>query len=60
MQKDTKLQKIVTTCACDLQNSTTKKLDSADRYLIDYCDRRIAETPEIKNGYYAKLKETLL
>jgi hypothetical protein len=36
------------------------KEKSATKLLLEYCDKRIKETKEIKNNHYKKLKNLLL
>jgi hypothetical protein len=36
------------------------KQKSATKLLIEYCDKRIKETPELKNNHYKRLKKLLL
>lgn len=35
-------------------------MKTATQQLIEYCDKKIKETPKLKNNHYKKLKKLLL
>ena len=36
------------------------KQKTATEMLIEFCDKRIKETPKLKNNYYKRLKKLLI
>lgn len=44
----------------EIQKLVEKKEKEITKLLVAYCDARIAETKEIKNGYYSLKKKELL